>query len=87
MQRLCLRGNNSTTPWIALSAVLVQDVSSQQSRAFYDDMFGRGAAAGNGFAWLWSHVPPCAPMYTCVSAGMASFEPDFMNQNYNCVPQ
>ena len=58
---------NSTSPWKSFTSDTnltgchdynFEDVSSQQSRAFHDDMFGRGAAAG-----------------------MASFEPDFMNQN------
>jgi len=40
------------------------DVTSSQSRAFYDWFFAKG-----------------------VDVGMVSFEPDFMNQNYNCVPE
>lgn len=55
---------SSNTLFPSCSMFDFEDVRPEQSRAFYDDFFARG-----------------------VAAGMISYESDFMNQNYNCVPE
>lgn len=54
--------SNSSLP--SCSMFDFENVSPEQSRAFYDEFFDRG-----------------------IQAGMMSYESDFMNQNFNCVPE
>ena len=55
---------SSNTSFPSCAGFDFEDVLPKQSRAFYDELFDRG-----------------------IAAGMKSYESDFMNQNYNCVPE
>jgi hypothetical protein len=66
------RRNNASSPWIG--------VASDPTLPGCDDFAFQDAAATESRAFYeWF-------LAKGVAKGMVSFEPDFMNQNYNCVP-